>query len=100
MAKPNGKYKRLQVLQDLDITDETEQAEKKDDADVADATKVESQDKDDVSEIVETDKELDAKNANRARLLAAGDLNYYLAGGVGAIFASFVFPGTFSSRVI
>ena len=92
MAKPNGKYKRLQVLQDLDITDSTEHVEKKDDVGTTDATKEDAQDKDDESEIVETDKELDVKNANRARLLAAGDLNYFLAGGVGAIFASFVFP--------
>lgn len=84
MAKPNGKYQRLQVLQDLDIAESTDKTEKKEDTDAADTSKMDTQDKDDESEIVETDKELDAKNATRARLLAAGDLKYFLAGAVGA----------------
>ncbi|KAG7355092.1 ABC transporter [Nitzschia inconspicua] len=89
MALPNGRYRRLQALQDLDTTGH--------DLENADDGHEEVEEEENLVVKVDdeylVDKDREKKNAQRARLLAKGDRTYFLVGGIGAIFAGLVFPG-------
>jgi len=96
MAKPNGRYKYLQSLQDLDMakTEKESPTTDKEEKEVATADSSEKKGKPkDEEEELEIDKKEAAALAKRARLLASGDAYYLLVGGIGAIFAGLVFPG-------
>jgi len=96
MAKPNGRYRRLQEFQNLEkgITKVTEI---KDAADPMESIMQSAKKKGDKSDSENDDMTLDAEkekeNARRARLLAKGDELYFIIGGIGAILAGLVFPG-------
>ena len=90
MAKENGRYRRLQSLQNLDSTSTTEA---KFDSDEHEVDEHEIRTEEDVdNEEVELDKETVKTNARRAKLLAKGDGYYVLVGTVGAFLAGVVFP--------
>lgn len=90
MSLENGRYKRLQSLQNLDLTSVSQVGGHKDDheGDIEDDV-AEREGKDDE---IELDKETSKKNAERARLLAKGDGYYFAIGAAGAILAGIVFP--------
>lgn len=87
MAKPNGRYKYLQSLQDLDMAKtekESPTADKEEkEAATADSSEKKGKTKDEEEEL-EIDKKEAAALAKRARLLASGDAYYLLVGGIGA----------------
>lgn len=92
MALPDGKYKRLQTLQDLGVANQRKTQNKKDDkalldshdstADVSPETTEEHVDPEKVK--------LDSK---KARTLSKGDEGYFAIGAFGAILAGLMFPG-------
>jgi ATP-binding cassette, subfamily B (MDR/TAP), member 1 len=89
MAIPNGRYKRLQTLQDLDSSGRELSVDGEDAEEEAEVDDLVLQDEDEYV----LDKDRERKNAQRARLLAQGDRTYFLIGGIGACFAGLVFPG-------
>ena len=99
MAK-GGKYARLVSLQSLDVAAELENEQvESPDAQTRSAGKL-ARDKEEEEgkneedeEVIEIDKDLEKKNAKRARLLASGDEYYFFVGAIGAILAGLVFPG-------
>jgi ATP-binding cassette, subfamily B (MDR/TAP), member 1 len=89
MALPNGRYKRLQALQDLDSRGHEVEVDDDEHEDVAEVEQLVIKDDEEYT----PDKDREKKNAERARLLAQGDRTYFLIGGVGACFSGLVFPG-------
>jgi len=88
MAKPNGKYRRLQDLQSVDA-ENREKAKSK-----MSTTTNEEEKKTEVDEDEKkTDKERTKANASRAKELAKGDTLYLAIGVVGAMFTGIIFPG-------
>ena len=88
MAKPNGKYRRLHDLQNLDVAaKKSDKEEAKDDDHDGDHP----EDHGDETETKLT-KQDEKKYAKRARLLAKGDGYYFTVGGFGAILAGLMFP--------
>jgi ATP-binding cassette, subfamily B (MDR/TAP), member 1 len=91
MARPGGRYKRLQALQNLSAVGDGGSAKgtvvlkraKDDDGHVkksnANGTKKVEHDED-----LKVDKKVEAANAKKARMLASGDTYYLFVGGVGA----------------
>mmetsp|Transcript_10425 Transcript_10425/g.19043 ORF Transcript_10425/g.19043 Transcript_10425/m.19043 type:complete len:442 (-) Transcript_10425:697-2022(-) len=90
MAIPNGRYRHLQSLQNLDSKENKPKLLKENVADVA-VVHEKKIAKADVEFV--PDKTRDTQNARRARLLAKGDRYYFLLGGTGAFVAGLVFPG-------
>jgi ATP-binding cassette, subfamily B (MDR/TAP), member 1 len=90
MALANGRYKRLQALQDLDSSGHEISVD--DDEETEEETEIDDLVVQEVDEYV-SDKARERQNAQRARLLARGDATYFLVGGTGACFAGLVFPG-------
>ena len=88
MAKPNGKYRRLQDLQSMD-GDVREKAKKSTKNKSVDEEKKEEEDDE---EVKKDEKEINKINTDRARKLAKGDTLYLFVGAIGAILAGFVFP--------
>jgi ATP-binding cassette subfamily B (MDR/TAP) protein 1 len=98
MAKPGGRYRRLQQMQNLDAagTENVDRVKGKQDelrwSAIRRSTKEEvvavDQDEDE-----EVDNQLAAKNAKRVRMLGSQDASYFVAGGLGALLAGIVFPG-------
>lgn len=89
MALPNGRYRRLQDLQNLDAVVKPRSKQKE---------QTETQEEDGKNESTEQettkeDKETDKKYAQRARLLAKGDSRYLIIGSIGAVMAGIMFPG-------
>jgi ATP-binding cassette subfamily B (MDR/TAP) protein 1 len=81
MRIPDGRYKRLQSLQNLESKDRNPRSLKE-------KVKEAGDDGASVTNIdYEPDKERDAMNAKRARLLASGDRFYLFVGGGGALIA-------------
>lgn len=81
MRIPEGRYRHLQSLQNLESTDRDRRSLKEHVKEVGDdGASITTVD-------FEPDKERDAMNAKRARLLASGDRFYLLVGGSGALIA-------------
>jgi len=91
MALPNGKYRRLQALQDLGNTDERKSKVEEDDEVHKDDGADHEDEKEKESE--EDDKEAAKANAKKARLMAKGDLGYFAIGALGCVLAGLMFPG-------
>ena len=98
MAKPGGRYRRLQQMQNLDLVgtenvDSPTRAKDKYD-ELASSSGLRSTKKE-VAQVEdeEVDSQLAAKNARRARMLGSQDAPYFIAGGIGAVLAGIVFPG-------
>ncbi len=91
MAIPNGRYKHLQSLQDLGSSEHN--ADYRDEEIVAEQKGEEETEEAEGADDFKPDKERDKKNAQRARLLAKSDRQFFVIGGIGAIFAGLVFPG-------
>lgn len=97
MAKPNGRYRRLQAFQNLEGA-ESESLKASiaiSYVDMKDSTKAlrESEREDGNAELGEgIDKETEKADAQRARLLARGDRKYFLIGSIGAVGAGIFFP--------
>jgi ATP-binding cassette subfamily B (MDR/TAP) protein 1 len=92
MAKPDGRYRRLQALQNLDNDADRSELLNKPDVDfsalaskAASSTKVEGGE--------EEDKEKANKHEQQARRLAQGDRHLFLVGSIGAVLAGLMFPG-------
>lgn len=100
MAKPNGRYRRLQAMQDLGTKEHDVES-------AASLLNVTGRPYDGLGESLEPAEKIvargvaladevvverSARNARRARLLAADDGYHFLVGGVGAIFAGQMFP--------
>lgn len=92
MAKPNGRYRRMQALQNLDAvaTDFSmkgaflsERGDNDENVGHVKPSNASGNGKED-DEDVEVDKKDAAANAKRARMLASGDAYYFLVGGIGA----------------
>lgn len=92
MAKPNGRYRRMQALQNLDAvaTDFSmkgaflsERGDNDENVGHVKPSNASGNAKED-DEDVEVDKKDAAANAKRARMLASGDAYYFLVGGIGA----------------
>lgn len=98
MAKPDGKYRLLQSLQNLDLQEGRSVSSKKKDkvdqsiisADGVDYTPTTKEEK--------GQKELTKETQQKARLLAASDRPYFLIGSIGAILAGLMFPAWGVSR--
>ena len=98
MAKPDGKYRRLQGLQDMG-------ADRREDVNKGAITKTKHMKKHGKSAYPLPMKEVDDKEqaavdtvtekkiASKARLLAKGDTGYFAIGSVGAVFTGLMFPG-------
>lgn len=98
MAKPDGKYRLLQSLQNLDSEESRSGSKKgKDKVNEASILCVDGVDNTPTQE-EEVQKELTKKTQEKARLLAASDRPYFLIGSIGAIFAGLMFPGWGVSR--
>jgi len=95
MAKPNGRYKRLQDLQNLDTNVKTAAGKHDHDDDDDDHENTDDADKDDKEgkEQSEEDKAEEKRRANRARTSGQADLIYFAIGSVGATLAGLLFPG-------
>jgi len=95
MAKPNGRYKRLQEYQNLDAPKE-EKASLSATSGAHSLTKKEGKDEEDGLGNDDDDsivgEETIKKSEQRARVLAKRDVGYILLGSIGAIFAGVVFP--------
>ena len=100
MAKPNGKYRLLQNLQNLDgfaVNENGTNVEKRKDYDnqanrhLRDENEHDS-DNEQEKEEEELTKEEEKMYAERARLLAKGDGYFFLVGAFGAILAGLMFP--------
>lgn len=91
MAIQNGRYRHFQLLQDLGSSEHN--ADYCDDHDGAAQKREEETVEVETDDIFKPDKERDKKNAERARLLAKSDRQFFVIGGIGAIFAGLVFPG-------
>lgn len=98
MALPNGRYKRLQAMQNLDVRDVVQEdsgmsaADSGEEKALATSARKEQElerqeGKDEKGADLEISKEEAAQNAERARTMGSEDLYYFLLGGVGAIFA-------------
>jgi ATP-binding cassette subfamily B (MDR/TAP) protein 1 len=89
MAKPDGRYRHLQSLQDLDmaaaLNKKPSTAERKQKVGVKETLSGQKAkaviDEDDELEL---DKKAVVANAKRARMMASGDSYYFIAGGIGA----------------
>jgi ATP-binding cassette subfamily B (MDR/TAP) protein 1 len=90
MAIPNGRYRHLQSLQNLDSSEHSLEVTEDKDEDEEEVKSVDYRTNDDN---LTCDKERDRQNAKRARLLAQGDTQYFAIGGAGACLAGLVFPG-------
>jgi ATP-binding cassette, subfamily B (MDR/TAP), member 1 len=91
MAKPNGRYRRLQALQNLDaVSGATSDKgnsilkELKGDDDHVTTSNTCGKTKVEHGEDLEVSKKVEAANAKRARMLASGDTYFFFVGGVGA----------------
>jgi ATP-binding cassette subfamily B (MDR/TAP) protein 1 len=96
MAKPNGKYRRLHDLQNLDLATRASHQQKdtsKDEDEGDDLHHDGVPAKDDEDDALKITKEEEKKYAERARLLAKGDHYYFIAGAFGALLAGLMFPG-------
>jgi ATP-binding cassette subfamily B (MDR/TAP) protein 1 len=102
MGNPNGRYRRLQAMQNLH-SEEEENDSKSTGLAMEDRAselielskpveKRADDDGDDGETEVEVDEQRASENAKRARLLASSDKFYFLVGGIGAIFFGLVFP--------
>lgn len=87
MAKPNGLYRRLQTLQNLDV----DAVDEKSNAPTSEATKdvtEKSNGKSDLEKVADEELEIEKKahaaNTKRARLLASESYVYFGVGGIGA----------------
>ena len=92
MSINNGRYKHFQSLQNLGSTEHIVEN------DEVEGKKANEKAQEDTEVNVdfdgfEPDKERDRKNAQRARLMAKGDRQYFIIGGIGAFIAGLVFPG-------
>jgi len=93
MALPHGKYRRLQELQDLGSSIERKsKADGGDDA-KTDPTADKNNEEKDLDSAGDADAEAAKVNAKKARLLASGDVGYFVIGAIGAILAGLMFPG-------
>ncbi len=93
MAKPHGKFRRLHDLQNLDIVvgKGGEEKTKEDDEDDEHNDGEQISDAEVSPEKISKDEE--KMYAQRARLLAKGDSQYFLVGSLGALLAGLMFPG-------
>jgi ATP-binding cassette subfamily B (MDR/TAP) protein 1 len=92
MARPNGKYRLLQSLQNLDSEEGRSGSNKKEKDKVNES--ILSVDRVDhtPTEEEQGQTELSKETQQKARLLAASDRPYFLIGSIGAIFAGLMFP--------
>lgn len=103
MEKPNGKYRRLIQLQNLDGSDDALLADLDEGGDKKSGRKKKSRAKskrrDDGDENGKDDASISSsddrakENAKRARLMAKADVPLFLIGSVGAVLAGLLFPG-------
>lgn len=90
MAKPYGRYRNLQTLQDLDMASsalnkESSTAERKHKESVKERLPGQKEEAAiDEADELEVDKKEAATNAKRARMMASGDSYYLIVGGIGA----------------
>jgi ATP-binding cassette subfamily B (MDR/TAP) protein 1 len=99
MAIPDGHYRRLKSLQNLDSSVDTKSVAKAD-------FKSDGLDSENVSTTIgasstdndEGKKELEKTNAKKARSLSKGDEYYFFIGSIGAVLAGLMFPGWGVSR--
>jgi ATP-binding cassette subfamily B (MDR/TAP) protein 1 len=101
MGNPNGRYRRLQAMQNLHSQEEydsksTGLAMEDNAIELIELSKPVEKRADDDGDDGETELEVDeqraSENAKRARLLASSDKFYFLVGGIGAIFFGLMFP--------
>mmetsp|Transcript_22438 Transcript_22438/g.33594 ORF Transcript_22438/g.33594 Transcript_22438/m.33594 type:complete len:139 (+) Transcript_22438:268-684(+) len=92
MARPNGRYKRLQELQELGQEDVSPRKTKLKSAEEEEEIEDKEELKGKATAEVQ-DEELVKKHSARARLLAKDDTKFFAIGVVGATLAGSVFPG-------
>jgi ATP-binding cassette subfamily B (MDR/TAP) protein 1 len=94
MAIPDGHYRRLKSLQNLDSSVDTKSVAKADfKSDGLDSQNVSSMMGALPTDNDEEKKELEKANAKKARSLSKGDEYYFFIGGIGAVLAGLMFPG-------
>ena len=97
MENPLGRYRRLQMLQDIDADDVTIAQLRETGKSHALATAQDSRMKSTALKLEnvfeELDKERVKKNAKRAWAMGAEDGGYFFVGAIGAFIAGLVFPG-------
>ena len=92
MAKPQGKYRRLQEIQCLETPiDQVTLSEKTDEQKSKNETQVEEK-KDDGKDDDSDNEAIAKESAKRARSFAKDDIGFFLVGSIGAMFAGLVFP--------
>jgi ATP-binding cassette subfamily B (MDR/TAP) protein 1 len=92
MALPDGKYKRLQTLQDLGVKNQRQARESKDGKALLESNDAVGDESPETAE-----EEIDAKkvklDSKKARMLSKGDECYFAIGAFGAFLAGLMFPG-------
>jgi ATP-binding cassette subfamily B (MDR/TAP) protein 1 len=95
MGKPDGRYRRLQAMQNL-YAQEEDDPELEDRAsgliETSKPVEKRADDDGDGEAELEVDEQRASENAKRARLLAESDKFYFLVGGIGAVFFGLMFP--------
>jgi ATP-binding cassette subfamily B (MDR/TAP) protein 1 len=95
MGKPDGRYRRLQAMQNLYAREEDDpELEDRASGLIETSKPVEKRadDDGDGEAELEVDEQRASENAKRARLLAESDKFYFLVGGIGAVFFGLMFP--------
>jgi ATP-binding cassette subfamily B (MDR/TAP) protein 1 len=98
MGKPDGRYRRLQAMQNLHAQEEDDSkstglAMEDRASELIEWSKpVEKRAENDDEAELEVDEQRASENAKRARLLASSDKFYFLVGGIGAILFGLMFP--------
>mmetsp|Transcript_13435 Transcript_13435/g.25091 ORF Transcript_13435/g.25091 Transcript_13435/m.25091 type:complete len:891 (-) Transcript_13435:145-2817(-) len=94
MAKPNGRYKRLQAYQSMEVTqsDSVKSSVQSDAKHSVLEKPMQDEDTDHEDDDSVVGEELSKESANRARVLAKQDVLYFFVGSIGAVFAGLVFP--------
>jgi ATP-binding cassette subfamily B (MDR/TAP) protein 1 len=98
MGKPDGRYRRLQAMQNLHAQEEDDSkstglATEDRASELIEWSKpVEKRAENDDEAELEVDEQRASENAKRARLLASSDKFYFLVGGIGAILFGLMFP--------
>jgi ATP-binding cassette subfamily B (MDR/TAP) protein 1 len=96
MAKPDGKFRLLQSMQNLD-SEEGRSSSKKE-KNIESIPSADGVDHTPTTKGEEMQIELTKESQQKARLLAASDRPYFLIGSIGAIFAGLMFPAWGVSR--
>jgi hypothetical protein len=92
MALPDGKYKRLQTLQDLGVKNQRQARESKDGKALLESNDAVGDESPEIAE-EEIDKEKVKLDSKKARMLSKGDECYLAIGALGAFLAGLMFPG-------